>query len=116
VTAARSVLAELVFQRVDDAIDFNALLLFEDDLADAITDAQDQGDAGLDAAALMDAAWARAEARWREMRAMERGGGDDHDECALCANPPPGMHFELDLDDPKAGFRPIDPRTHRHRG
>jgi hypothetical protein len=116
VTAARSVLADVVFARVMDAIDFNDLLLFESDLEDSIKAASDQGDAGLDAVALLEAAWTRAGETWRTMRAAENEPLDQGD-CALCANPPPGLHFEMDLDNPSGGLRPTDPRarSHRHR-
>jgi hypothetical protein len=127
VTAARSVLADMVLARVKEAIDINELLMLEGDLEDAIERASDQGDAGLDAAELLDQAWQRATEQWRQMRALEKqplvapgdeDGDDDDDgddgECALCANPPPGLHFEM---DGSGELRQVDPRTlgHRHR-
>jgi hypothetical protein len=118
VTAARSVLADMVLARVKEAIDINELLMIERDLENAIERATDQGDAGLDAAAMLDQAWQRATEQWRETRALDKqplvtsGDEDDDGECALCANPPPGLHFEMDAS---GQLREIDPRFLRHR-
>jgi hypothetical protein len=114
VTAARNVLADMVFARVKEAIDINELLMLESELEDAIERAADQGDAGVDAAALLDQAWQRATEVWHEMRAIEKQPLGEHgdEECALCANPPPGLHFEMDAS---GQLREIDPRALRHR-
>ena len=115
-TAARSVLADLVLARVKEAIDINDLLMLESDLEDAIERSSDQGDAGLDAAALLDQAWQRTTDDWHRMREIEKQpiGEQDDGECALCANPPPGLHFEMDAS---GELRQVAPRLlgHRHR-
>jgi hypothetical protein len=74
----RSVLGELVYQRVHEAVDLGSLLAFEDDLTATIAEVRDPD--CLDAAALLDAAWKRIEARWRELCTMSR----DDALCPIC--------------------------------